>query len=149
MVSSPDLVRRIRIGDDGRLLEFELTSIELDRLRAMACDDRMEVICSLYRSNRLTALINTVPNVVQALGDRLAATASEFWATTPRADLQFLTEAAAFCDFVSARFPSDPRLLADVEKSRTRLTELYDIRRHDNPELETGVVDATGTAPGH
>jgi hypothetical protein len=86
----------------------------------------MEVMCSLYRSNRLTALINTVPSVVGALGDRLAATASEFWATSPRADLQFLTEARTFCDFVSTRFPTDHRLLAVVAESRTRLMQLYD-----------------------
>jgi hypothetical protein len=126
MASDPDLVRRSRTGDVDWLLAFDLTSLELDRLGIMARDDRMEVICSLYRSNRVTALINTVPTVVKALGDRLPATVSEFWASTPRTDLQFRTEGASFCNFVSTRFPEDASLLGVVDAARATLVDLYD-----------------------
>lgn len=126
MASDPELVRRARTGDSDWLLRFDLTAIELDRLSIMARNDRMEVICSLYRSNRLTALINTVPTVVKALGERLAAATSEFWAQAPRKDLQFRTEAARFCDFLSARFPDDAYLLEAVDAARATLIDLYD-----------------------
>jgi hypothetical protein len=136
MAGDPDLARHSRAGDDGWLLAFDLTSIELDRLSIMARDDGMEVICSLYRANRLTALVNTVPSVVRALGDRMSATASEFWAVTPRVDIQFRTEAVAFCDFVSTRFPGDRALLAVVDSARAQLLDFYDTDPNDSSALE-------------
>lgn len=135
MAGDPDLVRRSRTGDDGWLLGFDLSSIELERLSIMARDDGMEVICSLYRSSRLTALMNTVPSVVRALGDRLFATASEFWASTPREDLQFRTEGAAFCDFVSTRFPADASLIAVVDAALAQLVDLFDAGADDSSAL--------------
>lgn len=125
MAQSPDLVRRSRAGDGGWMDELSLTPVERHRLQLMAADAGMTIICTLHRSHRLTALVNAVPSVVSLLGDRLQATAEEFWASRPYSDLQFRSEAIAFCDFVSERFPDDRRLVEGVESARHRVIELY------------------------
>lgn len=86
----------------------------------MSRQDGMEIMCTLYRSNRLTALIDSVPTVVRALGNRLEVTLSEFWSSTPGSDMQFRTEGATFCDFVRVRYPNDHilnRIITDAESS--------------------------------
>jgi hypothetical protein len=115
MASNPELVRQSRAGQHGWLDGFELTPLELDRLALMACDDRMEINCSLYRSNRLTALVRTVPTVVDALGDRLRDAVTEFWLGHPETDLQFQTEARAFCDFIRIGYPDLAPVIAEAE----------------------------------
>jgi hypothetical protein len=95
LASDPGLVRGIRGGESDWLLGFELSPLEVGRLEVMARHDGMEVTCSLYRSNRLTALLRTVPTLVEALGDRLGAEVTQFWIATPRTDMQFRTEGAA------------------------------------------------------
>jgi hypothetical protein len=97
---------------------FDLTSREAARLSAMASDPRMSVLCSLYRSNRLTALVRTVPTVVDALGVRLSTTVSLFWVEHQRTDMQFRSEAREFCDFVRNRYPQDQQLRNTVEQAR-------------------------------
>lgn len=126
LASNPDLVRRSRSGDEDWLHAFDLTPLEGDRLRQMARDPGMEVLCSLYRSNRLTALLRTVPTVVEALGARLRAEVDAFWASTPRPDMQFRTEGLAFCDFVRARYPLDLDLNSVVMSAERILLFNYD-----------------------
>jgi hypothetical protein len=87
-----------------------LTDDERGRLLATAADPRMEVVCSLYRSNRLTALVRTLPLLVEALGGRLGPVISDFWIEQDRTELQVRTEAEVFCRFVAARFPDDREL---------------------------------------
>jgi hypothetical protein len=126
LASNPELVRRSRTGDQDWLLAFELSPTELDRLKIMACDDGMEVMCSLYRANRLTALLRTVPSLVEALGNRLREEVTEFWRATPRSDMQFRTEGAAFCDFVRGRLPDDGDIARAVVFAETALVDRYD-----------------------
>jgi hypothetical protein len=145
MTADPDLVRRCRAGDDEWLLTFELSRRERERLRIMAVDDGMEVSCSLYRSNRLAALVRTVPELVEALGPQLRADVTEFWISTPRADMQFRTEGAAFCDFVRARHSDDRHLVEVVAAAETALAERYD-RPPSTPRGES--ARATNGASG-
>jgi len=79
-------VRRDGLAGSGFDL-LALTEGDLERLEEMAHDPRMSVMCSLYRSNRLTALVRTVPAVVEVLGDRLSDEVTEFWRITPRTDI--------------------------------------------------------------
>ena len=124
LVSDPDLVRQVRAGDH-RCLPVDATPLEVERLVAMAADPRMSVLCSLYRSNRLTALVRTVPGVVDDLGDRLGATVSRFWVAHPRTDLQFRSEGEAFCAFVREACADDADLLASVDRAEVELAARY------------------------
>jgi hypothetical protein len=112
LVADPRLVIELRRDPAGtwatELLE-PLNDRDRERLVAMAEDPRIEVLCSLYRSNRLTALVRTVPQLVDSLGSALDATVSRFWREVPRRDLQFLSEGRAFCRFVAAT--SDERAM--------------------------------------
>jgi hypothetical protein len=121
LVCDPDLVRRVRAGDHGWRPDSDVTDRELSRLITMANDPRMEVLCSLYRSNRLTALVRTVPAVVDALGDRLGGTVTEFWNRTPRTDMQFRSEGHAFCAFVRRRYPDNAVLQGVVDEAEAAL----------------------------
>src|SRR5262245_57417474 len=98
----PQLTLATRRDGMGWAASLDLTDDERRRLLAMAADPRMEVVCSLYRSNRLTALVRTVPVVVEALGPRLGGVVSAFWVEHDRTDLQFRAEGEAFCQFVAA-----------------------------------------------
>ena len=131
LVSDPGLVKRTRQGDAGWLRDLGLTTSEMGRLRRMAADERMAVMCSLYRSNRLTALVRTVPEVVEALGRRLESSVSEFWTSHPRRDMQFRSEGEAFCRFIRVRYPQDFALQAAVNQAEVALAASYD--RAPNP----------------
>jgi len=126
LVGDPDLVRSVRRGDIDWIRRGELTEREAERVIAMANDPRMEVLCSLYRSNRLTALVRTVPSVIIALDDRLSDTLTEFWRERPRTDMQFRTEAADFCAFIRGRYSGDPEIQHLVDCAETALRVRYD-----------------------
>jgi hypothetical protein len=126
MVSDPEIVRSIRRGDDHCLAAFDLTPLEHQRLTKMAEQGAMEVLCSLYRANRLTPLVRTVPTVVDALGDRLGATVTDFWTSSPRVDMQWRTEALAFCDFVERKYAGDPALVEASKAARGAVIDHYD-----------------------
>lgn len=126
LVADPELVRRVRRGDGDALADATLTSQERSRLVRIAGDPRMDVMCSLYRSNRLTALVRTVPVVVVALDDRLGMVLTDFWRDHPRTDMQFRSEADAFCEFVRARFPDDAALVEATRRAEHDLHERYE-----------------------
>jgi hypothetical protein len=126
LASDPELVRQLRRGDDDSLAALGLSPIEHERVVMMARDGGMEVLCSLYRANRLTALVRTVPTVVDTLGERLGGTVTEFWASTPRVDMQWRTEAVAFCEFVERKYHDDPGLLEASSAARDAVIEYYD-----------------------
>ncbi len=126
LIADTSLLVRARRGDVGWLDGEDLEPLERQRLTDMAVDDRMEVLCSLYRSNRLTALVRTVPEVVEALGEGLGAVVSEYWRITPRTDLQFRSEGAAFCRYVSAT-TGDARLAAIADDAERALADRYGV----------------------
>ncbi len=127
LVSDPDLVEQARAGDIRWLDSLDLTALERARLEHMANDERMAVMCSLYRSNRLTALVRTVPEVVEALGDRLSETCTDFWRSHPRKDMQFLSEGTAFCHFVRDRFAVDGDLSSIATRAERSLASRYQL----------------------
>lgn len=126
LVSDPELVRRIRRGDDDCLATYDLSPLEHERVKTMAGQGGMEVLCSLYRANRLTPLIRTVPTVVGRLGARLEQTVTEFWIATPRVDMQWRTEAVAFCEFVERKYQGDPALVEASSADRDAVIDYYD-----------------------
>jgi hypothetical protein len=93
----------------------------------MAADPRMAVLCSLYRSNRLTALVRTVPTLVDALGDDLRRVLDAYWTRNPRPDMQFASEAQAFCSFVDSLAVGDVRLQEIVRRAQDDLDARYPI----------------------
>ncbi len=123
MVADPELIIRARSNDLDWLNHPDLEDHERDRLIMMASDERIEVLCSLYRSNRLTALVRTVPGLVEALGPDLDAVVSAFWRATARTDLQYRSEGEALCRFVMKNV-DDPELIdaaaAALDALRTR-----------------------------
>ena len=125
LIGDPDLIRRCRDGDQDWLFAFDLSPAEFERLVIMSRRDGMEIMCSLYRANRLSALVNSVPTVVRALGDRLGTTLSEFWISAPGPDMQFRTEGADFCEFVRARYPDDKILNGIITNAENSLTTHY------------------------
>jgi hypothetical protein len=120
VIADTTLIVRIRSGDLAWLGDTDLDPTEQHRLASMCLDDRMEVLCSLYRSNRLTALIRTVPEVVEALGDQLSDVLTDFWQKTPRTDMQFFTEGYGFCRFLDTNC-DDPGIKRAVERSIQQL----------------------------
>jgi hypothetical protein len=126
LVSDPDLVRRARRGDDAWQIALGLSPIERERVETMARAGGMEVLCSLYRANRLTALVRTVPELVDALGERLGQTVTEFWTSNPRVDMQWRTEAIAFCDFIAQKYSDDPALAGVSSIARDAAVNYYD-----------------------
>jgi hypothetical protein len=126
LIRDPGLIRRTRSGDHDWLLEFDLSFAERERILVMAGQAGMEVMCSLYRSNRLAALVDTVPAIVRALGDRLESTVSDFWAVNPGSDLQFRTEAVAFCGFVRQRYAEDAALTGITVDAERSLNSMYE-----------------------
>lgn len=128
LVADPGRVIALRSGDLRQLDAYDLDPQDRCRLQAMAGDDRMAVNCSLYRSNRLTALVRTVPELVDALGERLGAVATEFWAATPRRDLQFVSEGRAFAEFVRNRHPDDPAVCGAARRALADLADRYELR---------------------
>ncbi len=126
LACDPELVRRVRRGDDDSLAAFNLSPIQRERVETMARDGGMEVLCSLYRANRLTALVRTVPTVVDTLGARLGESVTEFWTSTPRMDMQWRTEAVAFCDFIERKYPNEPALIDAASDDRDAVIDYYD-----------------------
>ena len=146
LAADPDLVRRCRGGDRGWLASYDLTDPETERLVTMAQADGMEVLCTLYRSSRLTALVGVIPTVVEALGERLNDTATAFWRQVPRSDMQFRTECLGFCGFVRERFPGDEALRAVVADAERSVVGHYD-RSGPGPPGR-GLFAGPGPAPG-
>jgi hypothetical protein len=126
LVGDPELVRRVRGGDVDWLRDGDVTALEADRLAAMAADPRFAVLCSLYRSNRLTALVRTVPSVVVALGDRLSETVTEFWRESAPNGMQFRSEAESFCAHVRRQHPDDLNMQRIVDQAEIDLVGLYE-----------------------
>lgn len=127
LVSDPELVAAFRRGSGDPSFSArlgELDQLERHRLSTMAHDPRMDVLCSLYRSNRLTALVRTVPELVEALGDELGPIVSSFWREVPRHDLQFRSEAAEFCRFVAGT-TTDPAILGIAISCEAALDARY------------------------
>lgn len=140
LMRDPGLTLATRRDGIGWADSLDLTDDERRRLVAMAADPRMEVVCSLYRSNRLTALVGAMPALVEALGPRLGPVASAFWVEHDRTDLQFRTEGEAFCRFVAARYPHDGALQAAVAAA------LADVRAGYDGDRDGGCGDPDNSA---
>lgn len=116
MVASPSLVVAVLNGRPEALEPYELTPRERRRLEAVAAQPGMEVNCTLYRSNRLTPIVMSLPYTCFILGDRLRWIAGRFWDSHPT-DLQFRTEVERFAAFLRELVRSaelDEPLLMDV-----------------------------------
>lgn len=133
LISDPEAVRRTRRGDLGALDLDGLTEGELSRLKSMAADAGMEVMCSLYRSNRLTALVRTVPSLVLALRDDLSDIVTDFWREHARTDMQFRSEAESFCAYIRRRYPADPTIQRAVDRAEAQLAERYEDATSSRP----------------
>lgn len=137
MAAAPDLVLRIRQTGGAALPELPLTDLERHRLITMAKDPSWDLVCTMYRSNRLTALFRTIPEVMTALGQEAIDVAIRFWAEHPRSDLQFIAEASTFCNFVRG-LGATPAVERIVAAAQDRLRS-----------LSAGVGDVTRPVESH
>jgi len=92
----------------------DLTSLERERLRAVAKAKGLHVTASLHRMNRIAPLYRWLPYTAIVLGERFLAEAQRFWREVPYRDLSFHNEAKRFAAHLARRVtagtPCDPRL---------------------------------------
>ncbi len=100
LAASPDLVSAVR-ADAAALTSYDLTARESARLVAIASSRGMHANCVLYRANRLAPIALNLPETCTALGARLPALTSAYWAAEPRTDVHFLIEADRFARYLA------------------------------------------------
>ena len=103
LTASPALVRRIRAAPADLNQLYELTPLEARRLAGIAASPGMEANCMLYRANRLAPVALNLPDLCDALGEKLNLLISEYWASEPTTDVHFLAEADRFCRYLRTR----------------------------------------------
>jgi len=102
LVASPSRCQEIRDGDQRALHDYELTSVEVDRLVTIAGHRGMAANCTVYRSNRLTPIVINLPDTCAALGKHFREVVDQFWAEHPTEHfVHFLVESDRFARFVN------------------------------------------------
>lgn len=101
LVASPALCNAVR--DDAAVLaaRYRLSDRERQRLLAIARHRGMQAACSVYRMNRITPLAMNLRLTLQAIGERLPALVSRYWAEHPRGHTHFYIETDRFCHWLT------------------------------------------------
>jgi hypothetical protein len=100
LVASPPRSRRVaQLGDVG-LDDYALTDRERRRLLAMVTHRGMAVNCTLYRANRLTPLVRTLPATCELLSAEMGRLIDEFFDAVVDCDLQWKGEGVRFAEFL-------------------------------------------------
>lgn len=133
VVASPQLCIAIR-GDNSLLDGYDLEPKERERLLAMVSHEGMSHNCTLYRANRLTPLVRSLPRTCDLLGDNLTVVLAEFWAQQPDAEVQFKLEAERFGKYLleraSAPFGWDERIITVLRKELDGLDQFFGLDCH-------------------
>jgi hypothetical protein len=129
-----------------------LTSLERERLRAVAKVKGLHVTASLHRMNRIAPLYRWLPYTAIVLGERFLAEAQRFWREVPYRDLSFHNEAKRFAAHLTRRVTAgilcDPRL-PEIVAFELALADLRSMPRGaanstvDEGEDETRIREAT------
>lgn len=102
MTASPALCREVRRTPAILRERYDLTDREWRQLSAVAASEGMEANCMLYRANRLAPVALNLPETCEVIRDELDPLISEYWASEPTTDVNFLVEADRFCHFLEA-----------------------------------------------
>jgi hypothetical protein len=92
-------------------LDGDLTTLERERLVAIASDRGLDATRTLYKGFRLSKLYATLPLTCTLLGDgRLAREIGLYWSACVSVSLYYFEEAFGFCDHLQARLRSGLRV---------------------------------------
>jgi hypothetical protein len=106
LVIDPDFRDRVRTSGAAALAS-DLTTLEQERVLAIATDKGLDATRTLHKSFRLTKIYTLLPLTRALLGPaRLATEISSFWQAEPPVSHYFLAEAIAFCDHLCRRICS-------------------------------------------
>lgn len=132
-VASPR--RCLEWSRDGSGLEnYDLNPRERERLLAIVRHEGMSHNCTLYRANRLTPIVRSLPRTCALLGDRLTEVLERFWAERPDTEIQFKLEAERFGHYLLERTTlgpvADEQLVAVLREELDSLDALYGLDQH-------------------
>jgi hypothetical protein len=133
VVASPQ--RCIALRQDSSLLDaYDLEPRERQRLLAMVRHEGMSHNCTLYRANRLTPLVRSLPRTCELLADRLTEVLEQFWIERPDAEVQFKLEAERFGRYVLERgipgIKDEERLFSVLREEIEGLDEFFGLDNH-------------------
>lgn len=123
------------IRQDSSLLDdYDLDPRERQRLLAMVRHDGMSHNCTLYRANRLTPLVRSLPRTCEILADRLTQVLDQFWKDEPDAEVQFKLEAERFAQYLLQRgirdLEEEEKLFSVLQEELDGLDERFDLGNH-------------------
>jgi hypothetical protein len=123
-------------GDEA--LMGELTSLERQRLVAIAVDRGLDATRMLYKGFRLSKLYATLPLTCALLGEkRLGREADVYWASRVSVSLYYFEEAFGFCDHLQERL-----------KAGLRVMYLDEVLGYERASLELQRPRGNGDSPG-
>lgn len=133
IVASPQ--RCLALRQDSSLLDaYDLEPRERQRLLAMVRHEGMSHNCTLYRANRLTPLVRSLPRTCELLGDQLAEVLEQFWVDRPDAEVQFKLEAERFSQYILQHgipdIKKDDHLLCVLQEEIDGLDERFGLDNH-------------------
>jgi hypothetical protein len=103
LVAQPNLCSELECAAERVLSAYELSPLEMRRLRAIVRHPGMSVNCSLYRVNRLEAIYTLLPLTCLVLKSSLKELVDAYWHWRPHTTLQFADEIEQFARFVHDR----------------------------------------------
>ncbi|MGB5762060.1 MAG: hypothetical protein WBM58_05865 [Sedimenticolaceae bacterium] len=133
VVASPQ--QCIALRRDSSLLDaYDLEPRERQRLLAIVSHEGMSHNCTLYRANRLTPVVRSLPRTCELLAGRLTEVLEQFWADRPDAEVQFKLEAERFGHYILQHATSglieDEQLVAVLREEIDGLDELFGLDCH-------------------
>jgi hypothetical protein len=84
MAATPTLCRRVLDDGAAALTAYDLTEMEVRRLRSAVEQRGMRMNIMLYRNGRLSPLVSQLPGTFHVLGYGLREVAEQFWTEYPK-----------------------------------------------------------------
>ena len=133
VVASPQ--RCIALRQDSSLLDaYDLEPRERQRLLTMVRHEGMSHNCTLYRANRLTPLVRSLPRTCELLADRLTEVLEQVWTERPDAEVQFKLEAERFGRYILQHgipgIKDDEHLFYVLREELEGLDDLFGLDNH-------------------
>jgi hypothetical protein len=121
--------------DASCLDAYDLEPRERERLLAIVRHEGMSHNCTLYRANRLTPLVRSLPRTCELLGERLTEVIEQFWVDRPDTEVQFRLEAERFGHYLleretAANAVADEHLVAVLQEELECLDRLFGLDHH-------------------
>lgn len=107
LVASPPLCNEVRADAACLARRYRLDAREHRRLAAIARHAGMQAACSVYRMNRITPLMMNLRATLRALGERLPATLTRYWAEHASGHTHFYLESDRFCRWLAPQLAAE------------------------------------------